>query len=116
MGVNLADSDEYDEIFAALKNPIRRQILLVLEQKGEVSFTNLQQAVGISDTGLMSYHLKELASLVEQSEKGKYRLSQTGQAGIALFQKVETQRNQTGIAVHRELEKMVGQSFSSLRF
>ena len=110
-GVKLADSEDYDRIFAALKNPIRRQILLILEQKGEVSFTNLQQTIGISDTGQMSYHLKELATLVEQSEKGKYRLSQTGEAGVALFQKVETQRNRTSVAVHRELEKTVGKIF-----
>jgi hypothetical protein len=29
-GVDLADPKEYDEIFAALKHPVRRQILLSL--------------------------------------------------------------------------------------
>jgi DNA-binding transcriptional ArsR family regulator len=107
----LADADDYDKIFAALKNPIRRQILLVLEEKGEMSFTNLQEVVGISDTGLMSYHLKELSSLVEQSERGRYRLSETGKAGVVLFQKVETQRNRETTVIHRELRKIMGEIF-----
>jgi DNA-binding transcriptional ArsR family regulator len=63
----LAETNEYNVIFTALKHPVRRQILLLLEQQGEVSFTDIQSAVGIGDTGLMSYHLKELAPLVERS-------------------------------------------------
>lgn len=104
----MPETDEYDEIFAALKHPIRRQILLFLEQKGEVSFTDIQNAVGISDTGLMSYHLKELAPLVEQSERGKYCLSEIGQASVELFRKVERERQRTNTAVREEIEKYVG--------
>jgi DNA-binding transcriptional ArsR family regulator len=88
-GLAEAEADEYDEIFAALKHPVRLQILLFLEERGEASFTQVQGAVGIEDTGLMSYHLKELAPLVEQSERGKYRLSEVGQAGWRFFQRVE---------------------------
>ena len=36
----------------------------------------------------MSYHLKELGPLVEQSERGKYCLSEVGQAGVELFEKL----------------------------
>jgi len=105
----LAETNEYDAIFAALKHPVRRQILLLLEQKGEVPFTDLQNAVGISDTGLMSYHLKELAPLVEQSARGKYRLSEVGQTSVVLFRKVEKERQRSSTAVRRELEKLVGE-------
>ena len=59
MGVSLAETNEYDEIFAALKHPIRRRILLLLEEQGEASFTDIQKAVDIPDTGLVSSHLKE---------------------------------------------------------
>ena len=104
----MAETDEYDAIFAALKHPVRRQILLLLEQKGEVSFTDIQNAVGISDTGLMSYHLKELAPLVEQSERGKYCLSEVGQTSVVLFRKVEKERQRSSTAVRRELEKSIG--------
>jgi DNA-binding transcriptional ArsR family regulator len=108
LGADLPETDEYDEIFAALKHPLRRQILLFLEQKGEVSFTDIQNAVGISDTGLMSYHLKELAPLVQQSERGKYCLSEVGQAGVELFRKVEREKQRSSTAVREEIEKWVG--------
>jgi len=75
VGISLAESDDYDEIFAALRHPVRRQILFLLEDKGELSFTEIQNTLGLNDTGLISYHLKELATLVEQSKRGKYSLS-----------------------------------------
>jgi DNA-binding transcriptional ArsR family regulator len=103
------ETNEYDVIFAALKHPVRRQILVFLEQKGEASFTDIQNAVCINDTGLVSYHLGELAPLVEQSARGKYRLSEIGQTSIALFRKVEQKRQRTSTAVHRELGKIMGE-------
>lgn len=110
-GADLTEADEYDEIFAALKHPVRRQILLFLEERGETSFTQIQNAVGIEDTGLMSYHLKELAPLVEQSERGKYRLSEVGQAGVELFQRVERERHRSSVTVRNEIEKWLGETF-----
>lgn len=104
----MAETNEYDVIFTALKHPVRRQILVLLEQKGEVSFTDIQNAVGINDTGLLSYHLKELAFLVEQSGRGKYRLSEVGQTSMVLFRKVERERQGTSTAVRRELERWIG--------
>jgi DNA-binding transcriptional ArsR family regulator len=106
----LAEADEYDEIFAALKHPVRRQILLFLEERGEASFTQVQDAVGIEDTGLMSYHLKELAPLVEQSERGKYSLSEVGQAGVELFQRVERERHRSSVAVRTEIDKYLSET------
>lgn len=105
----MAETDDYDKIFNALKHPIRRQILLLLEDKGEVSFTEIQKAVEIDDTGLLSYHLKELTTLVEQSERGKYALSEIGRASMTLFRKVERERQSTTLSAHRELEKIAGE-------
>ena len=107
---DLTEADEYDEIFAALKHPVRRQILLFLEEQGEASFTQVQNAVGIEDTGLMSYHLKELAPLVEQSGRGKYRLSEVGQAGVELFQRVERERHRSSVTVRTEIEKWLSET------
>jgi hypothetical protein len=58
----------------------------------------------------MSYHLKELAPLVEQSERGKYRLSEVGQAGTELFQRVERERRGTRATVRSEIEKWLGET------
>ena len=88
----MAEPDNYDRVFAALKHPVRRQILLFIEGKGEVSFTEIQNNAGLTDTGLLSYHLKELAPLLNPSERGKYSLSEVGIASMALFRKVEQQK------------------------
>jgi DNA-binding transcriptional ArsR family regulator len=105
----LTETDEYDRIFAALKHPVRRQILLLLEEKGEASFTEIQKAVGVNDTGLLSYHLKELGTLIEQSERGKYGLSEIGMASMALFWKVEREKRASDSAIRNYLERIVGE-------
>ena len=99
----LTETDDYDLIFAALKNPTRRQILLLLEQKGEASFTDIQNALNLTDTGLLSYHLKELGILVEQSSRGKYSLSEIGQTSMTLFNKVEKEQQRTSKMVQKEI-------------
>ena len=102
----MAEKDEYDAIFAALKHPMRRRILLFLDETGEVSFTDIQKAVDIEDTGLMSYHLKELALLVSQSARGRYRLSEIGKTSVALLRKVERSRDVSQV-VRKELGRLV---------
>ena len=110
-GVWLSEKDDYNLIFAALKHPIRRQILLFLEDKGEASFTTIQNTVGLNDTGLMSYHLKELEPLVEQTTRGKYRLSEIGETSIILFRKVEAEKERSSKMVGKELETVIGKIF-----
>lgn len=95
-------------MFRALKHPVRRQILLLLEQGGELSFTEIQNTVGINDTGLLSYHLKELALLVDQSARGRYCLSEVGKASMTLFRKVEGEKQRTSKAIGQELERWSG--------
>jgi hypothetical protein len=109
-GIALTEDTQYDEIFTALKHPIRRQILLFIDSKGETSFTEIQQETGITDTGLMSYHLKGLSSLIEQSKRGKYQLSEVGRAGVELFRKVDHEREHTNKVIHEEIEHFVGLS------
>jgi len=103
----LTEPNEYDAIFAALKHPLRRRILLLLDEKGEVSFTDIQKAMGVDDTGLMSYHLKELALLISQSTRGKYKLSEIGKTSVALLKKVERSRDVSG-TVRKELGTLAG--------
>jgi hypothetical protein len=72
-------------IFVALKNPVRREIFVFHEQKGEVSFTDAQNATSIRDTSLLSYHLKDSTLLGKQSSRRKYSLSESGQTSMLLF-------------------------------
>lgn len=108
--IALTETDDYDRIFTALKHPIRRQILVLLEENDEASFTEIQKAVGVADTGLLSYHLKELAPLVAQSERGRYILSEVGQASMTLFRKVEKEKQATSINVQRFPGGIIGQA------
>jgi DNA-binding transcriptional ArsR family regulator len=112
-GTPLTENDDYDIIFAALKNPTRRQVLVLLEQKGEASFTDIQNALNLSDTGLLSYHLKELGVLVCQSSRGKYSLSEIGQTSMALFNKVEKDKKQTRKMVQKEVDSYITRHFKS---
>lgn len=109
-GIALTEESQYDEIFTALKHPVRRQIILFINSKGEASFTDIQQETGINDTGLMSYHLKGLSSLVEQSKRGKYQLSEVGRAGITLLRKADQEQKHTSTVVHQEIERFIGLS------
>ncbi|MBN2259997.1 MAG: hypothetical protein JW702_05615, partial [Clostridiales bacterium] len=70
-------------------------ILVFLEQTGEASFTDIQNAVNVNDTGFLSYHLKKLNLLVEQSSRGKYNISEIGQTSMVLFRKVELEQERT---------------------
>jgi hypothetical protein len=79
-----------------------------LEEKGEISFTQLQKAVDIQDTGLLSYHLKELSQLVKQNERGRYDLSETGHASLALFRRVEKEKQMSTKAARKYVEELTG--------
>ena len=105
---SLTEANEYDVIFAALRHPLRRRILLLLDEKGEVSFTDIQKTVDLEDTGLMSYHLRELELLVSQSARGRYRLSEIGKTSVTLLRKVERARDVPKV-VRKELGRVVGE-------
>lgn len=106
----LTEDSQFDEIFVALNDQVRRQILLYIDSKGEASFAEIQQETGITDTDLLSNHLKGLALLVEQSKQGKYQLSEAGRAGVEVFRKVNHQRENTNKVIHQEIEHFVGLS------
>ena len=63
------EEDIYNEIFSALKHPIRRRILTILEENPQ-TFTSLLNDLGI-DSGLLTYHLENLGSLIGKTDNGK---------------------------------------------
>jgi uncharacterized RDD family membrane protein YckC/DNA-binding transcriptional ArsR family regulator len=77
------DQESVTRILSALSHPTRRGILLILNEKGECSFTDLMNALG-TDTGKLSFHIRNLTGLVEQSSSGKYRLSKMGENAVRL--------------------------------
>jgi uncharacterized RDD family membrane protein YckC/DNA-binding HxlR family transcriptional regulator len=94
------DEENVSRILTVLSNPIRREILLNLSEKGEQSFTDLMISLKI-DTGKLSFHIRNLTGLIEQSEVGKYKLTMSGEHAIGLIKDVETW------AVEAEVERKV---------
>jgi uncharacterized RDD family membrane protein YckC/DNA-binding transcriptional ArsR family regulator len=83
------DQENVSKVFTVLSHPLRRQILLYLNQKQEGSFTDLATTFNV-DTGKLSFHLRSLEAFLEQTPNGKYKLSRTGQNTIVLIKDLET--------------------------
>lgn len=83
------DQKNVSRILTVLSHPIRREILMNLREKGEQSFTDLMVSLEI-DTGKLSFHIRSLEGLIEQTQTGKYRLTKSGEHAIGLIKDVET--------------------------
>jgi len=67
-----------DSLHKILKDETRRQIILLLMQKGSLSYSDLMEPLGFSSTGTLNYHLKVLGDLLTKNDSGKYVLSEKG--------------------------------------
>jgi len=81
------EEDTYTAIFSALKHPIRRKILKMLEM-APATYTEMMNALGI-ETGLLNYHLENLSALLAKNDEGRYHLSEFGEAALSLTRRVE---------------------------
>jgi hypothetical protein len=61
-----------------LKDETRRKIVLLLNEKGALSYTDLMNALEIANTGKLNYHLKVLNDLILKRENGHYVLTERG--------------------------------------
>jgi len=83
------DEDNVSKILSVIAHPLRREILNLISEKGECSFTDLLNALQV-DTGKLSFHLRSLTAFVEQTPSGKYKLSQTGENAVRIIRDVES--------------------------
>ena len=83
------DQDNVSKILAVLSHPLRREVLLMLSEKGECSFTDLLNELKI-DTGKLSFHLRTLSAFIEQTPTGKYKLSRAGESAVRVINDVES--------------------------
>ncbi len=71
-----------------LKDQSRRKIILALEQRGPLTYTELLNILDTAHTGRLNYHLKMLGDLIVKDEvSSKYRLSQKGELASQLLTK-----------------------------
>ena len=78
------DQDEVSKVLAVLSHPLRREILSNLDEKGELSFTDIMNDIKV-DTGKLSFHIRNLNGSIEQTEVGKYKLTRMGEHAISLL-------------------------------
>ena len=81
------EEDTYTSIFNALRHPIRRRILRMLEEKPS-TYTEVLNGLGI-DNGLFNYHLDSLRELVTKGGDERYTLSDYGRAALSLNRRIE---------------------------
>jgi uncharacterized RDD family membrane protein YckC len=86
MAVN---QDSVSKIIAVLSHPLRREILIILSNRGECTFTDLLNVLKV-DTGKLSFHLRTLSAFIEQTPTGKYKLSRTGENAVRVISDVES--------------------------
>ena len=72
-------SVDIDSFQKVLNHPIRRKVILMLRQSGNLSYMDLMGAVDASNTGKFNYHLKILTDLIQKDPDGKYLLTEKGQ-------------------------------------
>lgn len=83
-----AVQDNISKLLSILSHPLRREILLYIEKNGEQSFTDLMNALNV-DTGKMSFHMRSLRELLDQTSSGKYQLNRVGMKAVRLIEEVK---------------------------
>ena len=84
-----ADQENVSSILSVLSHPLRREILLALNDKGECTFTDLLNLLKV-DTGKLSFHLRTLSVFIEQTPNGKYKLSRAGENALRVISDIES--------------------------
>lgn len=85
-------------MYKILKDGTRRKIILLLNEKGTLSYTDLMETLGFLTTGLLNYHLKVLDDLIIKNETGQYTLTEKGKlASRLMLEFPEENRKQLGM-------------------
>lgn len=74
------------DVFKALENQKRRDILRIVGEKKSITFTEILGNSKISDSPTLSYHLRELSPFIAQKH-GKYELTPMGRDAYSLLLK-----------------------------
>jgi DNA-binding transcriptional ArsR family regulator len=72
------------EVFKALENQKRRDILRLVGEKKGITFTEILNASKVSDSPTLSYHIRSLGPFIEQKE-GKYQFTLIGKDAYNLL-------------------------------
>ncbi|MCW4023575.1 MAG: transcriptional regulator [Candidatus Bathyarchaeota archaeon] len=71
-------SVDFDSFRDVLKHPIRRKIVLALNERKNLTYTDLMSYAESESTGKINYHLKALGDLITKNSNGQYALTEKG--------------------------------------
>jgi DNA-binding HxlR family transcriptional regulator len=77
-----------------LKDETRRKTILLLSERGAISYTDLMEELGIVSTGMLNYHLKVLSDLLTKNEAGQYALTEKGTLASKLLTEFPDENSQ----------------------
>lgn len=99
--------DEY-ELFKALSHPIRAEIIKLLCECGELSYTEILTALKI-DTGQLNFHLRNISELYIRTEEGNYTLNEAGKLCYYVIKGVKKHigREEVSVEPRARIEKRV---------
>ncbi|GBC68606.1 hypothetical protein HRbin01_00289 [archaeon HR01] len=78
------DGDKISDLFKVLNHPVRREIIKLLHERIDLSYTELLSELKI-DEGQFNFHLRTMKELVNRMEDGRYKLSQLGEAAYHII-------------------------------
>jgi hypothetical protein len=90
-------------LYKILKDESRQNIIRLLNEKGNVSYTELLDATETGSTGLLNYHLKVLGDLITKNEAGQYLLTDKGQIALSVLLNFPAEAN---LAQKRKSQKI----------
>ena len=74
-----------DSLHKILKDETRRKIILKVNEKGIIGYTDLMESLSITNTETLNYHLKVLGDLLKKNDLGQYTLSEKGQVAFKVL-------------------------------
>ncbi len=83
-----------DSVYKILKDETRRKIMLLLNEKGSLNYTDMMAELGIASTGTLNYHLKILGELLTKNGGGQYVLTEKGKLASRLLLEFPEEDNQ----------------------
>ncbi len=76
---------ELSGLHKILKDPTRREILKLLNDKEPLPYVELMCLAKITNTGRFNYHLKVLGDLIEKLSDGRYSLTDRGRLAVQML-------------------------------
>jgi F0F1-type ATP synthase assembly protein I len=80
-------------LYKILKDDNRQKIIVLINENGSLSYTDLIKKLDTVSTGLLNYHLKILGDLLSKNEEGQYTLSEKGRLASKLLEEFPEQEN-----------------------